>query len=524
MSNEKRRTTKPGSIREQLSDMNVMGKMPPQATDLEEAVLGAIMLESNAIIQVIDFLRPESFYMEKHGIIFRACKYLFDQSMPIDILTVTQHLKSTGEIDLIGGAFYISNLTSHVAAASNVEFHGRIILQKYVQRETIRSASEIIKLAYEPETDIFDLLDKRQNELNNLISGIIRKTEQGSARIFGDFIKHLEVVAKNESSITGVPSSLKAVDALTRGYQPTDLIVIAARPAMGKTAAVKTIIRGAVNELKRGVLFFSLEMSNQQNAARLLSEDVQVPSNHFNSKEFLQKTNFQQLNEAVTQYIDKNGKDLLIIDDTPSLKINELRARAKLICNKHDISVIVVDYLQLIKGEGENTAYQVENTSQGLKALAKELNIPVVALAQLNRNVEQRGASGTKMEKEPQLSDLRSSGGIEQNADVVIFLHRPEYYGILEDEEGQSTREAAYFIFAKNRNGGTGKVKIRFKEELTLFTDWTNPAWVGSPLSTGNIQQAYDAKAGLEPDTSFTQTVVTKNKNPFATDVDEDPF
>ena len=497
--------TRRKNVSPKVYDITNVGKIPPQAIDLEVAVLGAILIEGGSVIRIIDFLHPQCFYKEAHCLIFKAIKTLFERSEPVDILTVSALLKSTNDLDNVGGYLYITSLTNHVASGENIEYHARIILQKFIQRETIRSASVMMNKAYQDDTDIFDLLDTSQTELNELITGVMRRSEQDSTQLFGDFIKHLEVVAKSDSAMTGVPSRLTEVDSVLRGFQDSDLIIIAARPSMGKSASVKSAIKGCM-AMQKPVLLFSLEMSARQCVARLMSEDTMTESQAFNSKAFLDKTDFNKLNQATTQYFDKDGKPLLYIDDTAALSINELMARAKLLHSKHNIKMIVVDYLQKVSASGENTVAQIENITWGLKRLAKELQMPVIALSQLNRECEKRSPP------KPQLSDLRSSGAIEQDADVVIFLYRPEYYNIQELPEGGSTSGLCFWDIAKHRNGELRNVKVRFVGELTKFEDWSE---------TGNLRQpqVYNAGAGIEENKEFLKPIVSKPDI-----LDQDPF
>ena len=492
---------------------NMAGKLPPQAVELEEVVLGAIMLEKDALAKVIHFIKPECFYKEANERVYRACVQLFELSEPIDILTVTQRLKRTGDLDVVGGAHYVSHLTDRVASSANIEVHARIILQKFIQREAIRFSADTIRQAYEETTDVFELLDGLQTGVNDLVAGILKKSEKGTGELMKEVMDRLDVVATSDGAVTGVPTTLKKLDEVTGGWQKGDLIIMAARPGMGKTGFLKTIIKATAVERKKPILLFSIEMSAIQNMNRLISEDTGVRAKDFDSKKFLEKVTFKDVADAGQKYFGPNGEPLLIIEDSASMTINELRAKAKLICSKHDIQIILVDYLQKISAEGDNRNLEVEKITWGLKQLAKDLNIPVLALSQLSRAVEGRTS------KKPQLSDLRDSGAIEQDADVVGFIYRPEYYGLTELEGGESSHQVAFIDIAKQRNGSTGEIKVRFIDYLTKFQDWEEP------LHWGNASaNPYSPSAGMTPSPDFaTLPVVIKKRDPFALE-EEEPF
>lgn len=493
-------THKPKIIR--ITAPHMGEKLQPQAKNLEEVVLGALMLDKKAAGKIIDILKPEAFYVQAHEIIYRAILRLSTQSNPIDILTVTQELKRTGELDVVGGPYYITQLTSRIASSENIEYHTHIILQKYIQRELIRVSTDTIRDAYEDTSDVFDLLDKSYSNLNEISSEVIKTPAAGTSKLFGDFVERLELLSKSESNMTGVPSTLRGLNKITRGFQKGNLIIIAGRTGMGKSAAVKSVLNGAITEMQEPILLFSLEMSASEQIARLVSEDVGISSRQFNSKEFTNNTTWGDINSAIRKYSDKDGKDLLIIDDTGSLSINEIRARAKKIHSEKKVCCIVVDYLQKLTGDSTNRTQEIEQITWGLKTLAKELDIPVVALSQLNRQVETRAG-----DKRPQLSDLRDSGAIEQDADLVIFLFRPEYYGIDTLEDGSSSYRYAEWIIAKNRNGELATVKAKFTDYLTKFEDWDTPD--NNPVNT------YNPSAGLTP-VDFTI--------PKKDDFDDTPF
>lgn len=448
------------------SPTNYLGKVPPQATDLEEAVLGALMLEKDALTSVIDILKVESFYKEGHKAIFQAILDLFTESQPIDLLTVTTQLRKNGTLEIAGGAFYITELTSKVSSAANIEFHARIITEQSIKRELIQIASEIQRDAFEETTDVFELLDGMEQSLFEISEKNIRKNYSDMRSIMREAIQELEVRKNQKDGLTGVPSGFTALDRVTSGWQKSDLIIIAARPAMGKTAFVLSVLRNAAVDHNRPVAIFSLEMSSIQLVNRLISSEAELDAEKI-KKGTLADHEWAQLVHKTSRL----SKAPLFVDDTPALSILELRAKCRKLKAQHDIQMVVVDYLQLMSGDakgsfGGNREQEIASISRALKKIAKELSIPVIALSQLSRAVETRGG-----DKRPQLSDLRESGAIEQDADLVMFLYRPEYYGITEDEGGASTAGVGEVIVAKHRNGSLDTVKLRFIGRYTKFTD-----------------------------------------------------
>lgn len=441
-----------------------MGKLPPQALDLEEAVLGALLLEKEAVNDVIDILGPESFYKDAHQKIYNAVKDLFAESLPIDLLTVTDRLRSTGELDVVGGAYYISQLTNRVASAANIEFHARIIAQKHILRELIRISTKTITNAYDDTSDVFNLLDEAESDLFKVAESNIRKTGDNMASLVNQAIKRIEELGAKEEGVSGVPTGFKDFDALTSGLQPSDLIILAARPAMGKTSFSLTLARNTAVEFGHGVAVFSLEMSALQLVTRLISAESQLTSEKLR-KGKLADHEWEQL----TSRVDKLAKAPIFIDDTPAISVFELRAKVRRLKSKHDIQLIVIDYLQLMTAGGKgggNREQEISTISRSLKSIAKEINVPVIALSQLSRAVETRTGH-----KRPMLSDLRESGAIEQDADIVMFLYRPSYYGFTEDEEGNSVEGITELIVAKHRNGKVDTVKLKFVDHLAKFVD-----------------------------------------------------
>lgn len=440
-----------------------LGKVQPQALDLEEAVLGALMLERNALNDTIEILEPESFYKDAHKRIYQAIKDLFNSTEPVDIMTVTSQLRKKGELELVGGAFYISNLTNRVASSAHVEYHARIIAQKYIQREVIRMCSDILKVAYDDTTDVFDLLNKAETDLFAIAQGNIKKNYQSMSSILKEAIEEIEKAAKNTGGISGVPTGFKELDKITSGWQKSDMIVLAARPGMGKTAFVLSMARNTAVDFKMGVAVFSLEMSSIQLVNRLISAETGIHSEKLRKGD-LKEYEFQQLNTRIKQLADAP----LFIDDTPALNVFDLRAKCRRLKAQHDIQLVIIDYLQLMSsgGKGGNREQEISTISRSIKEIAKEINVPIIALSQLSRSVETRGG-----DKKPILSDLRESGSIEQDADIVSFIYRPEYYGINEDENGTPTSGIGQIILAKNRHGALDTVNLKFIKQLVKFTN-----------------------------------------------------
>lgn len=480
------------------------GKLQPQAVELEEAVLGAMMLEKEALSQVIDILKPDSFYKPAHQAVYRAIVELFKNSEPVDILTVTTQLKKTGELEIAGGAYAISQLTNRVASSANIEYHARIVAQKFLQRELIRISTDTIHKSYEESTDVFDLLDTATKNIFELVDANVRKQHDKMSTLVAEAIKQIEIAGAQTSGVTGVPSGFTALDRVTSGWQRSDLVVLAARPGMGKTAFVLTIARNASVEFSKPTAVFSLEMSSLQLVNRLISGEAELNQEKIR-KGNLEPYEWQQLNSRINSLT----KAPLFIDDTPALSIFELRAKARRLKENFGIELIIIDYLQLMTAGTDtkgNREQEISYISRSLKGLAKELNIPIIALSQLSRSVEQR-ASGSKR---PQLSDLRESGAIEQDADMVLFIYRPEYYGLTEDENGNSTKGRAEVIIAKHRNGSLEDVPLRFIGQFAKFADLDYQE---------DTNALYNASSGLTPSDDFlnngpqTKTVASKNWN-----------
>lgn len=441
------------------------GRVPPQAVDMEEAVIGALLIDKNAINEVIEILEPQAFYKDAHSMIFESIKELFADSQPIDIFTVADYLKKSGNLKTVGGEYYLVHLSQRVSSAAHIEFHARVIVEKFIQRELIRVSGNIINDAFSEETDVLELLDSAEQNLYEIANGTLKKNYDTSADLVKAAIKEIEEMSKREG-LSGVPSGFTAVDKVTGGWQKSDMIIIAARPGMGKTALTLSMARNMAIDYNIPVAFFSLEMSSVQLIKRLISSETGL------SSEKLRKGNLtdSEWHQLVTK-VQKLEKAPLYIDDTPAISVFDLRAKCRRLKSQYDIGIIVVDYLQLMTAGGQksvgNREQEISTISRSLKGIAKELNVPVIALSQVNRSVESRGNSS----KRPQLSDLRESGAIEQDADIVSFIYRPEYYGLVDWEDGSPCEGQAELIISKHRNGSLEDIRLRFQGSLARFSD-----------------------------------------------------
>ncbi|MEP6700110.1 MAG: replicative DNA helicase [Bacteroidota bacterium] len=506
--NKDRKTRRKSSL--DLGTM-VYGKVPPQAKDLEEAVLGAIMLEKSAFDTVVEILKPECFYVDAHQRIYRAMQGLANKSQPIDILTVVEELRFKEEIEMVGGPYYVTKLTNAVVSSANIEAHSRIILQKFIQRELIRISGEIIGDAYEDSTDVFDLLDDAESKLFEITNNHLRKNFDTIDSVLVKTIQRIEDLRHKNEDVTGVPSGFPSLDRVTYGWQNTDLIILAARPAVGKTAFALNLARNAVMHPGKPtpVALFSLEMSAGQLVQRILAAESEI----WLEKIARGKLEEHEMKQLYARGIQRLAQAPLYIDDTPALNIFELRAKCRRLKNKHNIGLIIIDYLQLMSGTSENRnsnrEQEISNISRNLKALAKELSVPIIALSQLSRAVETRsaGKDGNKM---PQLSDLRESGAIEQDADMVMFLYRPEYYDITQNEHGENNRGETIVRIAKHRNGTLETIKLRALLHIQKFTEDDGSAF-GTPGLTGNWKPVSDVDGGAKV---FIQTGSKMNDLP----------
>jgi len=458
-----------GNTRSRKPDLTtlVYGKVPPQAPELEEAVLGAAMLEKDTFAQVLEIIQSEEcFYVDAHQKIYSAMRRLFDKGTPVDLLTITEELRKTNELELIGGAYYLTRLTMSVLSSAHVESHARIVMEKFIQRELIRISGSVISDAYEDSTDVFDLLDKAESGLYEITDKHLRKNFKSLNEVLIKTVNEIEENRKKTDDITGVPSGFASLDRLTAGWQKTDLIILAARPSVGKTAfALNLAMNAAMNPAKAfPVAVFSLEMGAGQIVKRMLSAVTDVSMEAI-TRGKMAEHEFVQL----SQRMGKLAQAKIFLDDQAALNIFELRAKARRLKQKHDIQLILIDYLQLMQASVDksgNREQEISKISRDLKALAKELEVPIIALSQLNRSVENR-----KESKVPQLSDLRESGAIEQDADLVMFLYRPEYHGINNDAMGETIEGETQIHIAKHRNGSTGMEKVRFIKEYQRFVD-----------------------------------------------------
>ena len=442
------------------------GKLPPQAIDLEEAVIGAMLIDEKGVDEVIEILIPEVFYKKSHQLIFESIERLFKNSEPIDLLTVSADLKKSKSLKNVGGEFYLIELSQKVSSSAHIEHHARIIQQKFIQRKLIQISNEVINKAYDESTDVLDLLDQAESKLYDVTQGHLKKSSVSAEDLVREAKKKIDEISKQDG-LSGVSSGFDKLDKITSGWQPSDLIIIASRPGMGKTALSLSMARNMAIDHKIPVAFFSLEMSAIQLITRLISAETGLKSDILRTGK-LAPHEWQQLNNQITDLESAP----LFIDDTPSLTIFELRAKARRLVSSNDIKVIIIDYLQLMhlgsSTKTGNREQEISIISRTLKALAKELNVPVIALSQLSRAVETRSGS-----KRPILSDLRESGAIEQDADIVSFIYRPEYYGMenWDDDMQTPSQGQGELIIAKHRNGALGNVRLKFTAELGKFED-----------------------------------------------------
>ena len=444
------------------------GHLQPQALDIEKVVLGALMIDSDAFTVVSEMIRPETFYDPRHQKIYGAIQALNLHEKPVDIMTVAEELKRSGELEEVGGPPYIVELSSHVASSAHIEYHGRILAQKFLARQLIQFASMIETEAFDETIDVDELMQRAEGSLFELSQKNMAQEYTQIDPIVKQAHELLQKAAHNQENggLTGISTGFTQLDKITAGWQPSDLVIIAGRPAMGKTSFALSLAKNIAIDSRVPVAFFSLEMNNVQLVNRLLSNVCSISGSKILSG---------QLDPSDWERFDNNIRKMegapIYVDDTPGLSVFELRTKARRLVREHGIKVLMVDYLQLMNANGmrfSSRQEEVSTISRSLKGLAKELNIPVLALSQLNRTVEQRdGIEG----KRPQLSDLRESGAIEQDADLVLFVHRPEYYRIFQDEKGNDLHGKAQIIIAKHRKGATDDVLLSFRGEYTRFAN-----------------------------------------------------
>ena len=459
-----RRSAKPAPID------TAYGHLPPQATEIEQVVLGALLIDTEAFGLVSETLHPETFYDPRHEKIFEAIRSLNMSERPADILTVSQELRKMGELEKAGGMPYLVELSSMVSSSANVEYHSRILAQKSMARQLITYASNIETKAFDETVDTDELIQEAEGALFELSQKNMKQDYTQIDPVVKKAYEILQKAAAQSGGLTGIPSGLDDLDAVTSGWQPSDLVIIAGRPAMGKTSYALSVAKNIAVDYRIPIAFFSLEMSNVQLVNRLISNVCEIPGN---------KILNGQLTDEEWARLDNNIRKMdgapLYIDDTPGLSVFELRTKARRLVKEKGVKIIMIDYLQLMNANGmrfNSRQEEVSTISRSLKGLAKELDIPILALSQLNRSVESRGDGETKGidSKRPQLSDLRESGAIEQDADMVQFVHRPEYYHIYEDN-GQDLRGMAQIIIAKHRKGATKDVLLSFRGEFTRFAN-----------------------------------------------------
>lgn len=483
-----------------VQQYDTLGRIPPRDKELEEAVLGALMLERDAYTIVCDILKPDSFYEPANQKIYSAIQTLGASQKPIDMLTVTEQLRLNGDLEAVGGPVFISQLTSRVASGANVEYHARIVAQKYLARELISFASNIEGQAFDESNDVDDLLQEAEAKLFEISQRNVKKDVTQIDPVIQQAIEQIQSAANRTSGLSGLETGFHDLDRLTSGWQNSDLIIIAARPAMGKTAFVLSMAKNMAVNYNTPIAIFSLEMSNLQLVNRLISNTCEIEG---------EKIKSGRLSDQEWDLLMSRVRNLysspLYIDDTPSLSIFELRTKARRLVREHQVKMIIIDYLQLMNASGMkygSREQEVSMISRSLKQLAKELNIPIIALSQLNRSVESRGgADGT--DKRPQLSDLRESGAIEQDADIVCFIHRPEYYLHSDtDSEGRDIRGLALFIVAKHRSGSVDDVKMRFRHSFARFENYNESSLASSRGTVGSKLNGSDSSQP-EPNRSF---------------------
>ena len=441
-----------------------LGHLQPQALEIEKAVLGALMIDKDAYAIVCEILRPESFYEPRNQMVYTAIRDLSMDEKPVDMLTVADQLAKSGKLEQVGGPGYIAELSSGVATSANIEYHANIIAQKSLARQLISFASSIQTKAFDETIDVEDLMQEAEGSLFELSQHNMKKDYTAIDPVIAQAVKGIQDAAKNTDGLTGVSTGYFKLDDITSGWQASDLVIIAGRPAMGKTSFALSMAKNIAADLRTPMAFFSLEMSNVQLVNRLISNACEIQGSKILNGQ-LQRDEWERLDKNINSLLGAP----LYVDDTPGLSVFELRTKARRLVREHGIKLIMIDYLQLMNANGmrfSSRQEEVSTISRSLKGLAKELNIPILALSQLNRGVESReGLEG----KRPQLSDLRESGAIEQDADMVLFVHRPEYYHIYQDDNGRDLHGMAQIIIAKHRKGATGDVLLTFRGEFTRF-------------------------------------------------------
>ena len=514
---EQKRNTRTSRTATKTRPVDEYGHLQPQAIDIEEAVLGALMIEKDAYSVVSEILRAESFYDRRHQLLYKAITALAMRQQPVDILTVAEQLRSTGELEEAGGPFYITQLSGKVASSAHIEYHARIIAQKYLARELITYSSNIQTKAFDETQDVDDLMQEAEGRLFELSQKNMKKDYTQINPVIQQAYEMLQKAAARTDGLSGLESGFHKLDKMTSGWQDSDLIIIAARPAMGKTAFVLSMAKNMAVNARIPVALFSLEMSNVQLVNRMIVNVCEIPGEKIKSGQ-LAPYEWGQLDYKIKELYDAP----LYVDDTPSLSVFELRTKARRLVREHGVKIIIIDYLQLMNASGMSFGSrqeEVSTISRSLKGLAKELNIPIIALSQLNRGVESReGIEG----KRPQLSDLRESGAIEQDADMVCFIHRPEYYKIYSDDKGNDLRGMAEIIIAKHRNGAVGDVLLRFKGEYARFQNPDDDMIIPMPgEEPGVIRSRMNSTTGSVPPPPIESAPMD---NPFGVPLPDGPM
>lgn len=500
--------TTPNLLTKRIDEVD-LGRKAPQSIEMEKAILAAIMIDKDAIDTVREILSDNSFYLPSHQKIFSAALKISSRNEPIDIALLAEQLSKDGVLEMCGGPGYLIELSNTIASSANVEFHSRIVAQKYIQRELIKLGNEVIKQSYDNTKDVFDTLDFTESEIYKLSENYTSEDPVNTSEVLGDALSDLQLRMdkSHNNELQGVETGFKKLNELSGGWQKGDLIIVAGRPGMGKTAFTLSLARNAAVMANQTAVFFSLEMPTNQLMMRLISSEAEV------EQEKIRRGTINQAELAqITSKMDKLNKVNLFFDDTPGLSVMDFRKKVRKIKRDHGLGLIVIDYLQLmtVSMEGNakiitNREQQIAFISRSLKSIAKELEVPIIALAQLSRQAENRGSS-TKPSK-PMLSDLRESGSIEQDADMVIFLFRESYYDKeARDADGNSLEEVATISVAKNRNGRTDSFNARFIGKYVKYCDWDENAISSNQLRYGDIKNTYADDFGDTP----TMTVPSK--------------
>lgn len=508
--------TKPRPSSATLPDVDMQGRVMPQAIDFEDAVLGAMLLDSNATVTVIDKLHEDMFYKDSHRRIFAAILKVFSKHDPVDLLSVSKQLRQDGVLEQVGGAYYLASLTNRVVSSANIEYHARILMEKYIQRKLIEVSTETIRNAYDNSLDVWDMLDHAEQQLFDIAEQNFQQSHQQVSDLIQSVLNEMQQMKLSGDKLRGLPSGFTDLDRVTNGWQKATLNIIAARPGMGKTAFILSMARKIAVRAQRPLAIFSLEMSATDLVVRLISAESRLKQNQLKSGD-LNDRDWATLINSTTDL----QKARLIIDDTAGLSIFELRAKCRRFKQQYGIQAVIIDYLQLMTAGTDmkgNREQEISTISRSLKALSKELEIPVIALSQLNRGVESRGS----VSKRPQLSDLRESGAIEQDADIVMFIYRPEYYKIETFEDGTPSAGMAELMIAKHRNGATGDIRLRFIADYAEFCDTDT---VVQQVDAGHVPLPVNPdEEGASSAEESAPRIIHSRINNASQDEDEYPF